>query len=79
MTNTETTAYRFIQPGDFMVLSSRYQTLRINSSLSDFLPVTTGVPQGSLLGPLLFSVYVNDLSQSLNKCEVDSYVDDTKM
>ena len=50
-------------------LSSRYQTVRINSSLSDFLPVTTGVPQGSILGPLLFSVYVNELPQSLKKCE----------
>ena len=57
-----------------MVLSSRYQTVRINSSLSDFLPVTTAVPQGSILGPLLFS-----LPPSLKKCEVDSYVDDTKM
>ena len=55
-------------------LSSRYQTVRINSSLSDFLPVTTAVPQGSILGPLLFS-----LPQSLKKCEVDSYVYDTKM
>ena len=60
-------------------LSSRYQRVRINSSLSDFLPVSTGVPQGSILGQLLFSVYVNDLPQSLKKCEVDSYVDDTKM
>ena len=55
-------------------LSSRYQTVRINSSLSDFLPVTTAVPQGSILGPLLFS-----LPPSLKKCEVDSYVYDTKM
>ena len=59
-------------------LSSRYQRVRINSSLSDFLPVSTGVPQGSILRPLLFSVYVNDLPLSLKKCEVDSYVDDTK-
>lgn len=48
-------------------------------SLSDFLPISTGVPQGSILGPLLSSVYVNDLPQSLKKCKVDSYVDDTKM
>ena len=60
-------------------LSFRYQRVRINSSLSDLLPVSTGVPQGSILGPLLFSVYVNDLPLSLKKCEVDSYVDDTKM
>ena len=31
------------------------------------------------MGPLLFKVYVNDLPQSLKKCKVDSYVDDTKM
>ena len=55
-------------------LSSRYQTVRINSSLSDFLPVTTAIPQGSILRPLLFS-----LPQSVKKCEVDSYVYDTKM
>lgn len=60
-------------------LSFRYQRVRINSSLSDLLPISTGVPQGSILGPLLFSVYVNDLPLSLKKCEVDSYVDDTKM
>ena len=60
-------------------LSFRYQRVRINSSLSDLLPVSTGVPQGSILGPLLFSVYVNDLPLSLKKCEVHSYVDDTKM
>ena len=53
--------------------------VRINSELSDPLPVVSGVPQGSILGPILFSIYINDLSLAPRSCLAESYVDDTKL
>ena len=60
-------------------LSNRKQVVRIHSTLSEPLPVISGVPQGSILGPLLFSIYTNDLSSIPQKCSTQSYVDDTKL
>ena len=60
-------------------LSGRNQVVRINSTLSDALPLASGIPQGSILGPLLFTIYVNDLPTVPKNCSSDCYVDDTKL
>ena len=60
-------------------LTNRYQVVRIHSSVSDPLPAECGVPQGNILGPLVFSIYVNDLPEVPRHCSTECYVDDTKL
>ena len=58
-------------------LSNRQQSTYVNGVISAPLPVKCGVPQGSILGPLLFILFINDMDQSISYCSAHMYADDT--
>jgi hypothetical protein len=59
-------------------LNNRSQRVRVGDSYSDFSPVISGIPQGSILVPLLFIVFINDLPDNItNSCKI--FADDTKV
>ena len=59
-------------------LANRKQRTVLNGKTSEWGSVTAGVPQGSILGPLFFLVYINNLTDNL-KCNVKLFADDTSL
>ena len=59
-------------------LANRYQRVVLNGKCSKWSPVTAGVPQGSVLGPLLFLVYINDLVDNISS-DAKLFADDTSL
>lgn len=60
-------------------LSNRRQLVKVDSFTSRVIEVTSGVPQGSHLGPLMFILFLNDVHDIFNFCEVLTFADDLKL
>ena len=58
-------------------LTNRKQYVVFSNHCSDITDIVNGVPQGSILGPLFFSICINDLIRTSNKCKFSMYADDT--
>lgn len=60
-------------------LSGRSQQVSIGCNISESLSVSSGVPQGSILSPLLFSIYSSQMPRLIQQCSIHMYADDTQL
>ena len=60
-------------------LSDRQQKIKVDEDESNWCKLLNGVPQGSILGPLLFTILLNDIKNAINHCHHHCYADDTQI
>ena len=70
--NTFTFFYSFL----LISTKNRMQCVKINNTISAFMVLVSGVPQGSILGPILFNLFINDLLYFITKSDILNYADD---
>ena len=63
----------------YTMFHSNFQCVSSNGVISNNLKINCGVPQGSILGPLFFIIYLNDMHSALNKSIVHHFADDTNL
>ena len=61
----------------YCYLTGRTQSISVNDTISEPVPIQFGVSQGSVLGPLLFIMYINNLPLAVRACSKELYADDT--